>query len=90
VKQQLLTGLAEILEVPTVTEDSVLDEVGSWDSLSIVCTIALLDEKAGAEVDGQALAACVTAGDVLRLAGVREQMVICSDDVGDARAALGL
>ncbi len=68
-KQKLLDGLAEILEVESVTEATVLDEVGSWDSLSIVCAIALIDEKAGAEVEGEALARCVTAGDVLRLVG---------------------
>lgn len=69
-KQQLLTGLAEILEVPAVAPETILGEVGSWDSLAVVYTIALLDEKAGVEVDGQALAACVMVADVLRLAQV--------------------
>lgn len=90
-KQALLDGLAEILEVPTVTEDSVLDEVGArWDSLAIVCTIALIDEKANAQVSGEALVSCKTAGDVLRLAGVREAQEITAGDVGDARSLLGL
>lgn len=69
-KDALLAGIAEILEVPVVTEDTVLDEVGSWDSLAVVLTIALLDEKAEVRVDGVALAECKTAGDVLRLAQV--------------------
>lgn len=68
-KDALLAGIAEILEVTSVTEATVLEEAGSWDSLSVVSMIALIDEKAGAEVDGEALARCVTAGDVLRLAG---------------------
>ncbi len=68
-RQKLLDGLATILEAP-VTEESVLDEVGSWDSLSVVSTIALFDDCGCPEVDGQALAACVTVADVLRLAGV--------------------
>lgn len=67
-KQVLLDGIAEILEVPTVTEATVLAEVGNWDSLAIVCTIALIDEKANAQVSGQDLIKCTTAGDVLRLA----------------------
>jgi acyl carrier protein len=70
-KQALLDGIAEILEVTSVTEETVLAEAGAWDSLAIVCTIALIDEKAGVEVDGKALAACVTACDVLRLAGIK-------------------
>jgi acyl carrier protein len=89
-RQKLLDGLAEVLETPTVTEDTVLAEAGNWDSLAVVCTIALLDEKAGVEVDGQALAACVTAGDVLRLAGAREQQTIASDEVGDLGSVLSL
>jgi acyl carrier protein len=89
-KQALLDGLAEILEVPAVSEASVLADVGSWDSLAIVSTIALIDEKANAQVSGEALMACITAGDVLQLAGVREAQSIGSDDVGDARSVLGL
>ena len=89
-KQQLLTGLAEILEVPAVAPETLLADAGAWDSLAVVCTIALLDEKAGVEVDGEALAACVTVGDVLRLAGLREAQSIAPHEVGDARGALGL
>lgn len=69
-KQAILDGLAEILEAPAVAGETVLAEAGSWDSLAVVCVIALLDEKAGVQVDGRALAECVTAGDVLRLAGL--------------------
>ena len=68
-KQALLDGLAEIMEVP-VDEATVLNEAGTWDSLAVVCTIALLDEKAGVQAEGEALMACVTAADVLRIAGV--------------------
>lgn len=68
-KQQLLTGLAEILEVPAVAPETLLADAGSLDSLAIVSTIALLDEHE-VEVTGQQLAACVTVADVLKLAGV--------------------
>lgn len=88
-KQALLDGLAEILEVPTVRPETVLSEVGNWDSLAIVCTIALIDEKANAQVSGEALIACTTAGDVLRLADVREQQLIGAGDVGDLQALIG-
>jgi acyl carrier protein len=89
-KDELLQGIAEILEVPAVSETTVLAEAGNWDSLAIVCTIALIDEKAGgAPVSGQALMACVTAGDVLRLAGVREAQTVEAADVGDLADIFG-
>jgi len=70
-RQRLLDGIAEILEVPTITATTELAAVGNWDSLAVVCVIALIDEAVGgAPVSGQALSRCVTAGDVLRLAGV--------------------
>lgn len=73
-KQKILDGIAAILEVASVTESTVLANSGGadWDSLAIVCTIALIDEKTGAEVSGEALMKCETAGDVLKLAGVAE------------------
>ena len=70
-KQAVLDGLADILEASSpLTPDTKLAEAGAWDSLAVVCTIALLDDKCGASVDGKALASCETAGDVLRLAGL--------------------
>ncbi len=69
-KQQLLDGIAEILELPSVTPETALDESNGWDSMGVVCVIALLDEKAGIEVDGPAVSKCTTVGEVLALAGV--------------------
>ncbi len=68
-KQAILAGLADILEVPALDESTPLEQAGEWNSLAVVATIALLDDH-GVQVDGKALSACVTAGDVLRLAGV--------------------
>ena len=71
-KQQILDGIAAILEVPAVTPETVLANAGGndWDSMSIVCAIALIDEKCSVEVSGPDLAKCEKAGDVLKLAGV--------------------
>lgn len=69
-KQQILDGIAEVLELPEVTPGTKLEESNGWGSLAVVCIIALLDEKAGIEVDGEQLAKCETVGDVLKLAGV--------------------
>jgi acyl carrier protein len=89
-KEALLEGLAEILEVPAVTESTVLADAGNWDSMAIVCAIALIDEEANVQVSGQDLLKCETGGDVLRLAGMREAQEIAAGDVGDARSVLGL
>lgn len=69
--EALLAGLTDILEADArVTPATELAAVGQWDSLAVVCTIALLDEHAGVQVEGKALAGCQTAGDVLKLAGL--------------------
>ncbi|MEG8058642.1 acyl carrier protein [Sphingomonas sp. 22L2VL55-3] len=58
-------GIAEILEVePTeVNPDLTLDK-GTWDSLAIVSTIALIDELYDKTVSGEVLEACTTVGDL--------------------------
>jgi acyl carrier protein len=67
--EDFLQGLAEILECPVLTPETVMGADGMpWDSLTIVCVIGLLDEKAGVLVDGQQLAKCSTVGDILALA----------------------
>lgn len=47
-----------------ITPETRLDP---WDSLAVVSTIAVIDDVYGKFVDGKALMACVTAGDILRL-----------------------
>jgi acyl carrier protein len=67
--EEILRGLAEILECPVITPETVMGADGMpWDSLTIVCVIGLLDEKAGVFVDGQKLANCATVADILALA----------------------
>lgn len=61
-------GLAEILEVDTdqVTPDLSLEE-GSWDSLAVVSTIALIDDVYDVTVHPNALGECKTVGDIEKL-----------------------
>lgn len=58
-------GLADILEVDV---DQVTPELelgsGSWDSLAIVSTIALIDEVYDETVNADALGECKTVGDI--------------------------
>jgi len=70
--QSKKAGLAEILEVTTVTPETTLDQSDNWDSMSVVMTVALLDDVAGAQVDGVALSECETVAEVLALAGIAE------------------
>lgn len=64
-----MVGLAQILELPYVTPETVLDESARWDSMSVVMTVALVDDICGTAIDGPALSDCKTVANVLRLAG---------------------
>jgi acyl carrier protein len=61
-------GLAEILEVEVdqVNSDLKLEE-GSWDSLAIVSTIALIDDVYDIQVHPNGIAECKTVGDLEKL-----------------------
>lgn len=62
--------MADVLEVEPaeINPDFRLYESGSeWDSLALVSTIAAVDECFDVMLDGKALAACQTIGDIERL-----------------------
>jgi acyl carrier protein len=61
-------GLAEILEVEVdqINPDLQLEE-GSWDSLAIVSTIALIDDVYDIQVHPNGIAECKTVGDLEKL-----------------------
>jgi len=58
--------LAEILELPSVEETTLLT---NWDSLTVLSAMIAIDEANGCQVSGQSLSDCSTVLDVLRLAG---------------------
>lgn len=62
-------GLAEILEVEIVdiTPELELEAEGSWDSLAVVSTIALIDDVYDVTVHPNALTDCKTVGDIEKL-----------------------
>lgn len=71
--REFYEGMAEILEVKVEEispEFSLHSADAAWDSLAIVSTIALVDDCFNVMLDGQALAACKTVGDVEALLGV--------------------
>jgi acyl carrier protein len=60
-------GMAEIFEVEPQAITPEFDLTGAnadWDSLAIVSTIALVDDCFNVTLDGEALAACRTIGDI--------------------------
>ncbi len=65
---QLLDEIIE--EAPgTVQANTILRELAGWDSLAVLSLIALVDERFSQPLAGNAIAACVTAGDLSGLLG---------------------
>lgn len=61
-------GLAEILEVDEGQINPGLQlEEGSWDSLAVVSTIALIDDVYDIQVHPNGIAQCKTVGDLEKL-----------------------
>jgi len=70
INQDILNGLAEILEVQpsSLSEDTFLESLDTWDSLATISFIALVDELTGRVLEGDALQKATTIGDLLLLA----------------------
>lgn len=68
-EDQFKEDFAELLEVDQaeLTPGYVLEDSEMWDSMTVVSTIALIDEHFGKTVEGEALTKCETFGDVLKL-----------------------
>jgi hypothetical protein len=58
-----------MLETPGLTEQTVLLETNLWDSMTLVETLGVISQITDRVVEPDHLAKCVTAGDVLLLAG---------------------
>jgi acyl carrier protein len=51
----------------TISEDTQLDGLGGWDSVGMLSTIAVFDERFSVVLAPEQLAACKTAADLLDL-----------------------
>jgi acyl carrier protein len=69
-RARILKELSDLLERPVSTSSPLSEGRQEWDSLCVVVTIGVIDDTTGKQVDGAALMACQTVGDVLKLAGV--------------------
>ncbi|HZH27279.1 MAG TPA: phosphopantetheine-binding protein [Azospirillaceae bacterium] len=68
-KTEFLAALDELLELDpgTLTGTEQLDDLDNWDSLAVVSFIALVDERLGLVVAGDALSKAKTVADLLAL-----------------------
>ena len=66
--EEFYEGLAEILEVDVDQVKPELElEEGSWDSLAVVSTIALIDDVFDVTVHPNGVSECKTVGDLEKL-----------------------
>ena len=70
--QTLYAQLAEILEVDEVNHTDKVADFGSWDSLAILSTIAMLDTHYGIRVNATDLEGLETVGDLEQLVSERK------------------
>jgi len=70
-RAEFLAALEEMLEADagSLSPDTVLDSLDSWDSLAVISFIALVDEHFDHVVAGEDLAKAKSIGDLLALTG---------------------
>lgn len=70
-RAEFLAALEEMLETDpgSLSPDTALDSLDSWDSLAVISFIALVDEHFDHVVAGEDLAKAKTIGDLLALTG---------------------
>jgi acyl carrier protein len=70
-RAEFLAALEEMLEADagSLSPDTALDSLDSWDSLAVISFIALVDEHFDHVVAGEDLAKAKSIGDLLALTG---------------------
>lgn len=70
-RAEFLAALEEMLETDagSLSPDTALDSLDSWDSLAVISFIALVDEHFDHVVAGEDLAKAKSIGDLLALTG---------------------
>jgi acyl carrier protein len=67
--EAFLREIESALELPegTLKGDELLADIPEWDSLAVISFIAVVDEKLGLAVDGEALAEAQSIADLVAL-----------------------
>lgn len=71
-KPAFFAAIAEILEADPagLTGEEKIDEVGNWDSLSVISFVAMVDSDLNQIVDGEKLKDAKTLNDLAALVGL--------------------
>lgn len=71
-KKAFIAAVAEILEIdPTpLTGAEKLDDIGNWDSLSVISFVAMVDSDMGQIVDAEKMKEAKTLNDLAALVGL--------------------
>jgi acyl carrier protein len=71
-RDEFLRSIDEILELPpgTLKGTEALDELPLWDSTAMISFMTLADSNNGTRLAPRELGACITVGDLLRIAKV--------------------
>ncbi len=62
--ENFLVLIAEILEVDEVRSTDILEDFDSWDSLTVLSIIALIDDKFKKVFDAKTITSCITIQDL--------------------------
>ena len=71
-KEEFLVQMQDVLQTETeLTMETVLDELDEWDSLSMMATMAFLDENFGVKLKIADIKTLVTIGDIATKSGLQ-------------------
>jgi acyl carrier protein len=71
-KKAFIAAVAEILEIDPapLTGEEKLDDIGNWDSLSVISFVAMVDSDLGQIVDAEKMKDAKTLNDLAALVGL--------------------
>jgi acyl carrier protein len=71
-KKAFIAAVAEILEIDPapLTGEEKLDDIGNWDSLSVISFVAMVDSDLGQIVDAEKMKEAKTLNDLAALVGL--------------------
>jgi acyl carrier protein len=71
-KSEFIKQIADILEIESenITGSEMLEELGNWDSLSIISFVAMVDAELNRIVSPEKLKQAKTINDLIELAGI--------------------
>jgi acyl carrier protein len=71
--EEFLKKMAAVLEENAVQEIDVLKSFAQWDSLSVLSTIAMIDNSYGVSLHASEVQAAATAGDLWRVVETKKR-----------------